>query len=223
MERLVPRRRAATRRPWKNAPAGGRAPPMRRGPSTISRTRCSCGLDAADAACSNADRVKMACLAQLVNVIAPIMTRRWRRPHGAQTTYWPHAARVRLRPRHVRCAAVVDSPVHDCTGPSISAMPPTSSRGGVWSGDDGTKSPCSAVNREPDGGLRRSNLDLRGFGALRPRQSTSCSITPDVKAVNTAEHSAVTPKLHTDRTEGDGNLYKANLTKTSWNVLRFVK
>ncbi len=44
-----------------------------------------------------------------------------------------------------------------------------------------------------------------------------------MKAVNTAEHSAVTPKLHTDRTEKDGNFYKANLTKTSWNVLRFVK
>ena len=36
----------------------------------------------------NADRVKIACMAQLVNVIAPIMTR----PGGgawAQTIYWP--------------------------------------------------------------------------------------------------------------------------------------
>ena len=46
----------------------------------------------------NADRVKIACLAQLVNVIAPIMTRGgggcW-----AQTTYYPfmHASRYGRR------------------------------------------------------------------------------------------------------------------------------
>ena len=47
----------------------------------------------------NADRVKIACLAQLVNVIAPIMTRTgggaW-----AQTIYYPFLHASALRPRH---------------------------------------------------------------------------------------------------------------------------
>ena len=68
----------------------------------------------------------------------------------------------------------------------------------------------------------QQRFDLRSFGDYRLAEHIVLE-NPDMKAVNTAEHSAVTPKLHTDRTEKDGNLYKANLTKTSWNVLRFVK
>ena len=60
----------------------------------------------------NADRVKIACLAQLVNVIAPIMTRNgggcW-----AQTIYYPflHASRYG---RGTALRAIAKSPVYDC-------------------------------------------------------------------------------------------------------------
>lgn len=50
----------------------------------------------------NADRVKIGCLAQLVNVIAPIMTREnggaW-----AQTIFYPMMDGVDVRPRARRC------------------------------------------------------------------------------------------------------------------------
>src|ERR1035437_9357176 len=59
----------------------------------------------------NSDRVKIACLAQLVNVIAPIMTSEngcW-----AQTIYWPflHAS---LYGRGIALRPVINSPLYDC-------------------------------------------------------------------------------------------------------------
>ena len=60
----------------------------------------------------HADRVKMACMAQLVNVIAPIMTeasgRAWR-----QTIFYPylHASKYG---RGCALNPVISSPVYDC-------------------------------------------------------------------------------------------------------------
>ena len=90
----------------------------------------------------------------------------------------------------------------------------------VWN-DEKDEVTVFAVNRSLTDDIVL-DLDLRSFGDYRLAEHIVLE-NPDMKAVNTAEHSAVTPKLHTDRTEKDGNLYKANLTKTSWNVLRFVK
>ncbi len=60
----------------------------------------------------HADRVKIACLAQLVNVIAPILTRDgggcW-----AQNTYYPFQHMSRYA-RGTSLLAAVDSPCYDC-------------------------------------------------------------------------------------------------------------
>jgi alpha-N-arabinofuranosidase len=62
---------------------------------------------------NHADRVKTACLAQLVNVIAPIMTEKggaaWR-----QTIFWPFAQMSRFGRGHA-LRAKVDSPTYDAT------------------------------------------------------------------------------------------------------------
>ena len=81
----------------------------------------------------NADRVKIACLAQLVNVIAPIMTRRG---GGAwvQTIYWPlmHAS---VYGRGTALRPVAESPVYDCADydrvPLLDASATLAEDGGV--------------------------------------------------------------------------------------------
>ncbi|MDE6398395.1 MAG: alpha-N-arabinofuranosidase, partial [Clostridiales bacterium] len=61
---------------------------------------------------NNCDRVKIACLAQLVNVIAPIMTE----PNGGiylQTTYYPYYF-ASVYGRGEALFAAVDAPTYDC-------------------------------------------------------------------------------------------------------------
>ncbi len=148
------------------------------------------------------DRVKIACLAQLVNVIAPIMTetggRAW-----AQTIYHP----FRDASRYARGTALncrVDCPTYD--GGTYGETP-TVEAVAVTCGDELT---VLAVNRSltEDGEL---SLDLRGFGApelVEHRQLWH----EDLKAVNTADKPEnVAPSA------GDGR----TLRRHSWNVLRY--
>ena len=163
----------------------------------------------------HSDRVKMACMAQLVNVIAPIMTEE-NGPVWCQTIYYPllHASKYG---RGIALQPVLTSTKHD----TIDFTDVTDVESiAVWN-DEKDEVTVFAVNRSLTDDIVL-DLDLRSFGDYRLAEHIVLE-NPDMKAVNTAEHSAVIPKLHTDRTEKDGNFYKANLTKTSWNVLRFVK
>ena len=148
------------------------------------------------------DRVKIACLAQLVNVIAPIMTetggRAW-----AQTIFHPFRDASRFaRGTALNCR--LDCPTYD--GGSYGETPCVEAAA-VVSGDELT---VLAVNRSltKDGEL---DLDLRGFGTpelMEHRQLWHA----DLKAVNTAEKPEnVAPSA------GDGR----TLRRHSWNVLRY--
>ncbi len=162
----------------------------------------------------NADRVKIACLAQLVNVIAPIMTRNgggcW-----AQTTYWPmlHASAFG---RGTSLRAVVDSPVYDCRDydgvPLVDAA--------AVEGDDGTVT-VFCVNRDltEDFAL---NLDLHGFGALRLSEHIVLH-HDDVKAVNTEENPNNVAPMPGPGGTVDGEHAAVKLPALSWNVLRFAR
>ncbi len=126
----------------------------------------------------NADRVKVACLAQLVNVIAPIMTRNgggvW-----AQTIFWPlmHASKygrgMALRP-------VLHSPLYDCSDytdvPLVDAT--------ATMADDGSVT-IFAVNRDLKEDIALE-ADLRAFGELKVLEHIVLH-HDDVKAVNTEE------------------------------------
>ena len=128
----------------------------------------------------NADRVKVACLAQLVNVIAPIMTRNgggcW-----AQTIYYPfmHASRYG---RGTALRSIVDSPVYDCSDyenvPILDAI--------ATQDDDGSVT-VFAVNRDLTDNCMVS-LDLRSFGTLRMAEHIVLH-HDDVHAVNTRQAS----------------------------------
>ena len=162
----------------------------------------------------NADRVKVACLAQLVNVIAPIMTRNgggvW-----AQTIFWPmmHASKfgrgVSLRP-------VISTPTYDCR--DYEKVPLMDAAAAM--GDDDSIT-IFAVNRDMKEDISLS-CDLRAFPGLRISEHIVLH-HDDVKAVNTEAHpDEVAPK----KVRGgkiDGGRMTVKLQALSWNVIRLEK
>jgi alpha-N-arabinofuranosidase len=153
----------------------------------------------------HADRVKIACLAQLVNVIAPIMTENggssW-----VQTIYWPfmHASQYG-RGTALNCLIDCDS-----YNSSYGAAPYIEAIATV-NGDELT---VFAVNRslKEKANLR---LDLTGFGKLEFIEHLQL-VSDDLKAVNTAkEPEKVKPSF------GKTNGTTAVLECHSWNVIRY--
>jgi len=154
---------------------------------------------------NNSDRVKIACLAQLVNVIAPIMTENggaaW-----AQTIFWPfmHAS-CYGRGTALRC-------VVDCDGyrsPAYGDVPYIEAAA-VQNGSELT---VFAVNRSLEEDITL-DLDLSGFGNPELIEHIKLN-NEDLKAVNTAaQPDAVMPS------GGPAAGLSAKLEKHSWNVLR---
>lgn len=160
----------------------------------------------------NADRVKIACLAQLVNVIAPIMTRTgggvW-----PQTIYWPlyyvsrYGRGTALRP-------VVQSPTYACTDydhvPYVDATAVLADNGDLV---------IFAVNRSLDESLELT-ADLRGFGKLAFEEHIVLH-HEDVKAVNTELNpDNVRPQKGADVSVSEGRMSVA-LRRQSFHVIRF--
>ena len=162
----------------------------------------------------NADRVKIACLAQLVNVIAPIMTRNgggcW-----AQTTYWPllHASKYG---RGTALRAIVDSPVYDCR--DFEAVPTIDATASL--GDDGSVT-VFCVNRDLQEDFKLE-IDLRAFGKLRLAEHILLH-HDDVKAVNTEENPDNVSPAAGPGGEMDSGRAAIRVPALSWNVIRFVK
>ena len=162
----------------------------------------------------NADRVKIACLAQLVNVIAPIMTRNgggaW-----AQTIFYPlmHASAfgrgTALRP-------LVTSPVYDCKDyeevPIVDAAATMDDEGNVT---------IFAINRDMKEDAELT-CDLRAFGKFTSIEHTVMH-HDDVKAINTEENpNNVVPSPAVTRPAEGGEL-SAVLPALSWNMIRLIK
>jgi len=161
----------------------------------------------------NADRVKIACLAQLVNVIAPIMTRTgggaW-----AQTIYWPflHAS---LYGRGTALRPVVESPVYDC---SQYEKVPYVEPAAVLHDDGGVT--IFAVNRSREDALLQT--DLRAFGSLRPSEHIVLH-HDDVKAANTEQAPHNVHPVSVLAGTLDGGRMETCLKALSWNVIRLGK
>ena len=161
----------------------------------------------------NADRVKIACLAQLVNVIAPIMTRNgggcW-----AQTIFYPfmHAS---CYGRGTSLRALVNSPVYDCC--DYDAVPLIDSTAVM--GDDGSVT-VFCVNRDTAEDCELS-IDLRAFDKLRFAEHIVLH-HDDVKAVNTEEHPDNVAPAAGAPASVDGGRASVVVPALSWNVIRFV-
>ncbi|WP_458122538.1 arabinosylfuranosidase ArfA [Paenibacillus sp. Z6-24] len=161
-----------------------------------------------------ADRVKMACLAQLVNVIAPIMTedggRVWK-----QTIFYPYM-HASTYGRGISLKPVVDSPVYDAK--DYTDVPYLDSA--VVHDEENDHLTIFALNRHLTESLDL-NCDVRSFEGYRIVEHIVLE-NDDLKAVNTADEEKVAPHNGGQSQLNDGIL-TARLAKTSWNVIRLRK
>jgi alpha-N-arabinofuranosidase len=163
----------------------------------------------------HADRVKLACLAQLVNVIAPILTT----PGGGcwqQTIFYPfyHVAQygrglalnMPIHSAHYANAEFGEVPYLD----AIATLNPEDETLTVF-----------ALNRHPTQPLTLTStgMDLKGYTVLEHLTLTH----KDPKAQNTAAapHTVI-PRSANRATLQAGHLH-APLPKLSWNVIRLAK
>ncbi len=171
---------------------------------------------------NNADRVKIACIAQTVNVIAPIMTRKgggaWK-----QTIFYP----FQLTSRHGRgqvLRQVLESPVYDAefhltepkAGATLLKNIPILTSASVYNSER-SEVVIFAVNRDLSAPLALK-IDLQGFEP----QSVVEWITlhhDDLKAVNTEFAEPIKP-FAADGAVLNGTCVSASLPAASWNMLR---
>ncbi len=161
-----------------------------------------------------ADRVKMACMAQLVNVIAPIMTetggRSWK-----QTIFYPYM-HASVYGRGVSLKPVIDSPVYDAK--DYTDVPYLDSA--VVHDEENEHLTIFAVNRHLTDALDL-NCDVRSFEGYIIEEHIVLE-NDDLKAVNTADNEQVKPHNGGNSTL-DGGILTARLSKASWNVIRLRK
>lgn len=162
----------------------------------------------------HADRVKMACLAQLVNVIAPIMTedggRVWK-----QTIFYPYMHTSTFG-RGVSLKPVVDSPKYDAS--DYTDVPYLDSA--VVYDEENEYLTIFALNRHLSESLDL-NCDVRSFEGYQIEEHIVLE-NDDLKAVNTADEEKVAPHRGGQSQLDDGML-TARLAKASWNVIRLRK
>jgi alpha-L-arabinofuranosidase len=160
----------------------------------------------------HADRIRIGCLAQLVNVIAPIHTEP-RGPAWRQTIFHPFAQAARWgRGQSLRLEPVSPSCETQAYGrvPCLHAAATLDRTAGELA--------IFAVNRSPDEAILL-DCDLRPLSGATP--FCHWTLTGDPAAVNTAEQpDAVTPRCTDPAPLDDGHL-SVTLPALSWNVLRF--
>jgi alpha-L-arabinofuranosidase len=163
---------------------------------------------------THADRVKIGCIAQVVNVIGPIMTepggRAWK-----QSIYHPFADAAQYGQGTV-LQSVVQAPKYDSKareGVPVVTIASVLNENGLT---------VFAVNRDPNGQPVQLSGVLRGFEGITSA-TQSVLINSDLKAVNTADApDTVSPKAaEIAPTVADGS-FTAVLPPYSWNVIRFA-
>ncbi|WP_019640520.1 alpha-N-arabinofuranosidase [Paenibacillus fonticola] len=160
----------------------------------------------------HADRVKMACLAQLVNVIAPISTENGG-PLWLQTTYFPYL-HASLYGRGTVLHPMISSPKYDAKDftdvPYLEAV-------SVYN-EELQEVTVFAVNRHLTEGLDLT-VDLRSFGKISVLEHLVLE-NEDLKAANTKDNPHnVRPHSRGNAIQDNGQI-RALLAKASWNVIR---
>ena len=160
----------------------------------------------------HADRVKIACLAQLVNVIAPIMTEPGG-PAWRQASYHP----IALTSRHGRGTVLriePRSPRHETA--AHGEVPLLDATAVLADGDGGVV--LFAVNRHQSEPMEL-DVDLRAVAGISTAEHTSLS-DEDPDAINDmANPTRVSPR-RMDDPKLDGGRLQAMLPALSWNMIR---
>ena len=159
----------------------------------------------------NCDRVKIACLAQLVNVIAPIMTEKggdaWR-----QTTFYPFAHVANYGVGTV-LNPIIDSPSYDCE--EFSGVNFVESIAVFNEAKD--EIIIFAVNRSENENIE-FEVEMQGFEAKSVTGHSEIS-GHDIKQVNIVGQNVVRPKDATG-TKIEGSSVHMDLKPLSWNMVR---
>ena len=161
---------------------------------------------------NHADRVKIGCLAQVVNVIAPIMTAPGG-PAWRQTIFHPFVQASRYG-RGTVLRALVDSTKYDAAnGKDFPHLKLAAVRNA-----EATELTVFALNRAVTEPLAL-DVDLRSFAPLAVRE-WSVLRDDDLSAINTAAApNRVQPKFAQGAVV-DGSHLRATLAPLSWNVIR---
>ncbi|WP_168122918.1 alpha-N-arabinofuranosidase [Paenibacillus sp. HB172176] len=160
-----------------------------------------------------ADRVKMACIAQLVNVIAPIMTENggsaWK-----QTIYYPYM-HASVFGRGEVLVPLVKSPKYDSS--EFTDVPYVETV--AIHSEEKSEVVVFAVNRHLEEAML-FEIDLRSFGGGRIMEHIVLE-HEDLKATNTAEMpNRVQPHSSGNAAMTQEGKITASLGKASWNVIR---
>ena len=158
----------------------------------------------------HADRIRIACLAQLVNVIAPIMTEddggAWR-----QTIFYPFLHTSRYG-RGTAMHGILNSERHDTS----SHCDVTDADAAVVYNEEKGEVAVFAVNRNVSEDVDFT-VKLGGFERLQVREHIVME-SRNMKAVNSAEKETVKPVSSAQHSISDGVL-RTRLASCSWNVI----
>jgi alpha-N-arabinofuranosidase len=171
---------------------------------------------------NHADRVRCACLAQLVNVLAPIMTETGG-PAWRQTIYWPfaHMANfgrgtvLRAKVRSDTYAATYHDPLGaidqaiDLLAVPYLKLAAVDTAGGIT---------LFALNRDLEGPMQ-VEARLRGFGTLRIASALTMH-DADLEATNTKDAPDRIRPVQLSEVAIAGDQLNATLPSASWSVLR---
>jgi len=162
----------------------------------------------------HADRVKIACLAQLVNVIAPIMTSDascWR-----QTTYYPFQLTGKFGQGIVLQTQVTCPVYHNDKFGSVPCVDSVA----VFN-DQAEELVIFAVNKDLSEDMELT-MDLRQFSEYRILEHLQIH-DEDLYAVNTEENPFRITPAPCDHSRIGGNTLHAVLSHKSWNMIRLGK
>ncbi len=162
---------------------------------------------------NHADRVKVACLAQLVNVIAPIFTEPGKGAYR-QAIYWPFRD-MSLFGRGTVLNSVIKS---DTKVTEKFGEIPASIYSTVY---DKGKSELTvfALNTSKDS-VCQAEINLSSFEKTQMFYRTELT-GQNLNAVNTLENQNAVQPCEVEIIQGDKNIYTVPLKPVSWNVIRF--
>jgi alpha-N-arabinofuranosidase len=173
---------------------------------------------------NHADRVRCACLAQLVNVIAPIMTEAggsaWR-----QTIFWPFAQAsnfgrgqvLRAKVSSDTYAAIYQDPRGAIEHPIDLPAVPFLKFAAIDTGDGVT---VFALNRDLEQPMRL-DVAIQGFGSMQLVEALSLH-DGDLEAVNSSEHPDRVQPLVLNDVKISGEQLQATLPPASWSMIRLA-
>jgi len=162
---------------------------------------------------NHADRVRVACLAQLVNVIAPVFTEPGKGSYR-QAIYYPFRD-ISVYGRGTVLTPIVqtENKVTDAYGEVPAVIFST-----VYNEED-DEIAIFALNTKKDESSQ-TEIDLSSFGKTEMIYHTELT-GQDLSATNSLENQNAVQSVESEIVQNEKSIYNVNLKPSSWNVFRF--